>query len=336
MKLHAIPYETVPWDTLNAFDDRVVMQTRPWLEFLRSTQGAEPVVAQIRDGSEVVGYFTGAVVSKFGLRVLGSPFKGWTTSFMGFNLRPGVSRNDALDALPAFAFDDLGCHHLEVMDRRLTEAEIDPEVFSFEPSLDFEIDLRQTEDEMFSNMSGSCRRCIRKARKSGVVIETVEDPTGFAAEYYSQLEDVFAKQTLVPTYDQERVEQLVQHLFPTGNLLLLRARNEDGTSIATGIFPGLNDTMYFWGGASLREHQILRPNEAIMWEAMLQWKERGIELYNMVGGGDYKKKYGSYPITVPRVIASRNKAISGMRDAAEKAWGLKSRIIGKLKTGGES
>ena len=336
MTLHAISYATVPWGVLDAYDDRVVMQTRPWLEFLRSTQNAEPVVAEVRAGEEVVGYFTGAVVSTFGLRVLGSPFKGWTTSFMGFNLRPGVSRAEALEALPAFAFGDLGCHHLEVMDRRLAEGDIDTDRFSFEPSLDFEIDLRQSEDGLFASMSGSCRRCIRKARKSGVVIERVEDPAGFAAEYYGQLLDVFAKQSLMPTYDQERVEQLVRHLFPTGNLLLLRARNAEGTGIATGIFPALNDTMYFWGGASLREFQILRPNEAIMWEAMLHWKTRGIRLYNMVGGGDYKKKYGSYPITVPRVIASRNKAISGLRDMAEKAWTLKSQVVGKLKTGGAS
>ncbi|GIW34941.1 MAG: hypothetical protein KatS3mg072_2274 [Meiothermus sp.] len=32
--------EQVPWDALEAFPDRVIFQTRPWLEFLRHTQGA--------------------------------------------------------------------------------------------------------------------------------------------------------------------------------------------------------------------------------------------------------------------------------------------------------
>src|SRR3989442_1557306 len=82
-------------------------------------------------------------------------------------------------------------------------------------------------------------RCVRKAEKSGVTIEEAHD-IAFADEYYEQLKDVFAKQGLVPTYDVERVRALVRHMEPSGNVLLLRARDPEGKCIATGIFPGFN------------------------------------------------------------------------------------------------
>ncbi len=68
----------------------------------------------------------------------------------------------------------------------------------------YRTDLTKSEDELFNGMDSACRRCVRKAEKSGVVIEEAHDPA-FANEYYEQLKDVFSKQGLVPTYDLERV-----------------------------------------------------------------------------------------------------------------------------------
>ena len=52
------------------------------------------------------------------------------------------------------------------------------------------------------------------------------------------------------------------------HLLLLRAREPDGRCIATAVLPWHHRTMYFWGGASYRQHQHLRPNEALIWYAL--------------------------------------------------------------------
>jgi len=77
------------------------------------------------DGGERVGYFSGLVVRRFGVRILGSPFPGWTTESMGFNLAEGVSRRDAAAALVRFAWGPLRCAHLELKDRRLQAADLD-------------------------------------------------------------------------------------------------------------------------------------------------------------------------------------------------------------------
>ena len=89
-----------------------------------ATQQADPVVARVLRGDEQVGWFTGLVVRRFGIRILGSPFAGWMTGPMGFDLDPGVSRREAAQALIRFAFKDLRCLHLEVIDRQAKDDDV--------------------------------------------------------------------------------------------------------------------------------------------------------------------------------------------------------------------
>jgi GNAT acetyltransferase-like protein len=326
-----LPLDAVDWQHLDSFADRTIFQTLPWLTFVARTQEAEPVVAALHDGTDTVGYFTGLIVNRYGCRILGSPFPGWTTSYMGFNLLPGISRRQALAVLADFAFRDLHCVHLELMDRRLAVEDGRSLGFDLRNGSGFEIDLCQTEDELFAAMTSACRRCIRKADKDGLIIEEA-NVVGFVDDYYAQLKDVFAKQNLVPTYPKERVQALIDCLYSTGMLLLLRACDQTGRCIATGIFPAMNDTMYFWGGASWRQFQILRPNEAIMWYAMRYWKARGVRRCDMGGAGEYKRKYGGSEICVPRFRKSRYRFIGRLRNAARQLVDTSQRIHGFLDT----
>jgi hypothetical protein len=325
--LELIAWNEVDWQTLDRFTDRTIAHTRPWLEFIRESQQAEPVLAAVKRDNEIVGYFTGLLIRKYGMKILGSPFPGWTTSYMGFNMSADGDRLDALKALPEFAFKTLGAIHLEIMDRHITVANAKAAGFAHRVFSGFEIDLRQSEDDLFAAMSSACRRCIRKAEKSGVIIEEAHDE-GFAEEFHRQLIEVFDKQSLPPTYPLSRVKLLVKHLLPAGHLLLLRANNRDGVCVATGVFPAYNDTMYFWGGASHREYQIDRPNEALQWYAMRFWKARGISKYDMGGGGEYKRKYGGMEIEVPWIRHSRSGLIRMLRLQAERLFRFRQRLRG--------
>lgn len=331
LSLHTVPLDDVDWERLDAFADRNVFQTRDWLAFVAATQQASPLVAEVRDGSTTVGYFTGSVIRRFGVRILGSPFPGWTTWYMGFNLEEGVPRRAAVEALVPFAFSDLGCMHLELRDRALTLDDVDGLGFEYTPKTVFEVDLSRPEDEIFSGMTSACRRCIRKAAKVGVQIEEAHDDE-FAKEYYEQLVDVYAKQALVPSYGEDRVRDLIRFLHPTGRLLLLRAQKADGQTIATGIFPAMNDAMYFWGGASWREHQIHRPNEALMWHAMRHWRERGVVACDLGGGAEYKKKYGVQESGVHFFRKSRYGVASRARNAAKAAFRLRQAVAGRSRS----
>ena len=324
LRLERLDPERVDWARLDAFEDRVVFQTREWLTFLAETQEAKPVIAEIRDGSTCVGFFTGLVSRRFGMRILGSPFPGWTTYYMGFNLEHDVARLQALDALALFAFGTLGCLHVELRDRRIGSEDLSGLRLEHTPQPGFEVDLRPSEEEIWRRFKAPARTAIRKAQKVGVVVEEAHD-LGFADDFYPQFKDVFAKQSLVPPYDIDRVRALIRHMLPTGRLLLLRARNDEGKCIATAIFPAMNGSAYFFGGASWREHQNLRPNEAIMWYAMRYWKARGVASFDLGGGLDYKRKYGPCEYSVPFLRKSRFRALNAMRNAAKGAYALRQR-----------
>jgi len=330
MKFHAIDFKTADWKRLGSFADRTVFQTREWLQFVAESQGAAPVVAELRDGSDVVGYFSGLTFAKFGLKVLGSSFPGWTTPYIGFNLNAGVSRHDALNALEKFAWNDLKCLHMEVSDPHLTFEDAEGLGFTAEYYGSYRTDLTKSEEELFNGMESACRRCIRKAEKSGVKIEEARD-LAFAEEYYEQLKDVFAKQGLVPTYSVDRVRSLVKNLAPTGNLLLLRVRDAEGKCIATGVYPGYNNIAEFWGNASFRAYQNLRPNEACHWYAMKYWKQRGVAIFDWGGEGTYKEKYGCVPHRVPWFTKSRYQIVGALRNQARDIFARKQKFLGWLQ-----
>ena len=330
MKCKIIDLKTVDWESLDRFKDRTVFQTREWLRFLSETQNAMPVLAELREGGEVVGYFSGLTFTRLGIKVLGSSFPGWTTPYMGFNLSPGTSRGVALAALEHMAWNELTCLHMEVSDPYFSVEDGQALGFTCEFYTSYRTDLRKSEEAIFNSMDSACRRCIRKAEKSGVTIEEAHD-LAFADEYYEQLKDVFAKQGLVPTYKLDRVRALIKYLEPTGRLLLLRARDPQGNCIATGIFPGFNNIAEFWGNASVRSGQILRPNEAIQWHAMRYWKRRGVEIYDWGGEGAYREKYGCVLHRVPRFSKSRYKLVSRLRNEAKKMFERKQRFLGWLQ-----
>jgi hypothetical protein len=314
---------------LATFPDHEIFQAPAWLAFIAETQKATPVIAVLKEGSQPVGYFAGLTVRRFGAKILGSPFPGWTTSHMGMRLREGISRREATRALVEYAFDDLNCVHLELVDPRFAAQDVAGLGFEIQMTKSWMIDLSAPEEELFAKAKSSCRRSIRKAKRMGVAIEQAQDEF-FADDYYAQLRDVFAKQGLVPTYDKARVQALIRHLLPTGLLLLVRARDSKGECIATGIFPAMNGLVDYWGVASWRPHQILRPNEAIMWYAMCYWKGRGMKLLD-AGGAGYLQKYGGHHVGVLRLAKSRFPLLWNARGVAKRVFAIRQRIVGKLR-----
>ncbi len=331
MKCTPVDLKDVNWQALDNFADRTVFQTREWLNFLAETQEATPVIAELRQGGKLAGYFSGLTVSKFGVKILGSSFPGWTTPYIGFNLEPGISRAAALAAVEHMAWNTLKCLHMEVSDPGFADGDGEELGFTRQFYTSYRTDLTKSEDELFAAMDGACRRCIRKAEKSGVVIEEAHD-ADFAPEYYEQLKEVFAKQGLVPTYDLHRVQALVKHVEPTGRVLLLRARDPEGKCIATGVFPGFNKMAEFWGNASRQSGQILRPNEAIHWYVMRYWKRQGVQVYDWGGEGSYKEKYGCQVHRVPWFTKSRYALIANLRGQAKKIVERRQRFQGWLQS----
>ena len=302
-----IDADDMPWEELNEFNGANIFQTRPWINFLADFFAAEPVIAAIQSDGQVQGYFMGLITKKLGLKILGSPFRGWNTYFMGFNLLPGVSYHEVLQAFPNFAFNELKCHFLMIIDANLEEDDLKGLSYHVRKINNFALDLTKSEAELFANMKGnSCRTSIRRTINKGVVIEEATDP-GFADEYYAQYQEVYARKSLPPFYDLDFARQMIAHLQPMGNLLLLRARNSEGVCIATHIDLIFNKVAVVWGSASRKQYLSLRPNELIYWYAMKRVKAMGIEVLQLADGvKQFKEKLGACETQVWRLMKARN------------------------------
>jgi len=79
--------------------------------------GATPVLAELREGTDVVGYFTGLTFSKFGMKVLGSSFLAGHALHRVSILRP-VFAARGLEASLSLR-GRLKCLHMEVSIRTL-------------------------------------------------------------------------------------------------------------------------------------------------------------------------------------------------------------------------
>ncbi len=247
--LERIPYDPAAWDaTIAGHPGAEVFHSSAWIEYLALSQGAEPVVALVRAGGRAAGFFVGAIVRRFGLRILGSPMRGWATQSMGFLLESGSDRRSAAEALPAFAFRELGCVHVELADRNLTAGDMAGSAYAVETGRSFRIDLHGSEAQVFGGVRRTTRQEIRKAQRAGLCSEIALDDE-FAAEFHGYLTKTFARQGLVPTYGIDRVRQLIHALRGSGQLLTLRVRSPEGATLGTGISVGRNRTAVAWGMA---------------------------------------------------------------------------------------
>jgi len=328
MRFRSIPIEEVDWAALDQYKDRTCSQRRPWLAYLSKIGAGMPVIAVLEDGGREIGCFTGMRKRIYGVNVLGSPMKGWNTAFMGLNLSPIVPRADALKALRRFAFFEQKCAYVELADVYQDTESARAAGYEVSASRGFVSDLALAENELFTRMTSACRRCIRKAEREGVTVEEA-GPAGFAEEFHAQLSNVFAHQGLLPPYSKDRVQALVDCVYPSGNLLLLRARTAQGQSIATGIFHGFGKYSSFWGNGSIRDMLHLRPNQAIHWYAMRYWKARGVVCHDWGGGGEYKKAYGPAGLTYVIQYQTNIPGLAQLREPALRVFYRLRRLISK-------
>lgn len=324
--------DSVDTDEFNSFGDKLIFQTKEWLSFVAQAQNAAPVVVRISEDEKFIGYFTGLLFKKFGINIIGSPFRGWSTSYMGFNLKDGVERAAVIMPLWDFLKREYRCVYCEIIDRFITEEQAKNAGLSFNFQCSYCLDIGGSEEELLGSFTKHCRKQIRQSAKKDITIVRADPDDEFAQEYYSQLVSVFGYQGLAPSYDLRRVKLLLKNLADAGCLLCQRAVTGGGKCVGTNISFGYNGRCYTWGSTSIRgENCDYLQSEALRWEMMRYWRERGCFDYDMVGRRDYKLKFNPYEIAVPRIILTRYKLLITLRDSAEKLYWRFNRIKNKIK-----
>lgn len=329
-----IPYDKVDEKEYNSMPNKIVNNTKPWIDFIIEDSHAEPIILRITQGSEFIGYFTCLKTKKMGVNIIGSPFSGWSTTYMGFDLFDNTMKVKVLPELVDYLQQTEKCTYLQIIERDITMEEAEglhrDYGYQIKPVETLDLGINYTDEELYKHMKTDCRNFVRQFERRGATLEIAEPNDAFAEEYYKQLLDVFAKQNLVPTYTVDKVKHLLKHLGKAGCVLCLRVKDPEGTPIATSIFPGFNKKCFFWGGASLRPFQHYRPNEYMIYTAMRYWRDKGCEEFDMVGNRAYKKKFGSWEVVYPCIVVSKYKMLYFLKEWAAKLYYFSGKVLWNL------
>jgi len=329
-EIEEINREDINLEEYYDFPNMSLYTTFEWLDFIREDSKATPFFLRITSNDELKGYFIGAIVRKFGFKIAGSPFSGWSTVHMGFNVTPEVDKLDLIPYIKKYLFNKKKVMLLEIADRDITVESAISKGYNTDVSETLELEINHTDEELFKIFKTDCRNFIRQFERRGAILERAIPNDDFAEEYYEQLKDVFAKQGLVPTYSLEKVKSLLRHLIDGETVLCQRVKDPNGNSIATSIFLGYNKTFYFWGGASYRSGQHFRPNEYMIWNAIKFWRDKGYQTFDMVGVRDYKRKFGSHEVKYAHLMLARYPWIIYLRNLAKSAYFKSLEIKGKI------
>ena len=199
--------------------NQTVFTTYQWISFLENNKKGSSIVLEISKGEDIVGYFVGLIFEKFGLKILASPFEGWATCTMGFCVKENVDMVELINLVSNYAFKELKCLYMEIVDPNISKEEIQKSKYEFINQSTYAIDLTRSEEDIFNGFKPGCRQLIRQFERRGATISKVEPSEVFANIYYDQLIDVFAKQNLKPSYDRQKVIDLMDAYEQLGFIL---------------------------------------------------------------------------------------------------------------------
>jgi hypothetical protein len=334
MELHQIDTMTdAEWDkAISSYDSKYLFHQSSWLNFVKESHNGRIVRLKIVENGNVSGYFCGIIIKKGPLRILGSPLKGWNTTFMGPIVNKGFDYENFLKAIERVC-KKWGIHHIEMSNPFLDNDVFMNNKFFANEEITMIVPLSSDEEENWKNLKSECRNRIRKGKKNNLVIQDTDDPA-FVDEFYAQLKEVFGRQNLVPTYPVERIKNLFNHLKPAGLLYTLEVKY-DNEVVATGVFPYDDRCVYYLGGASWKKAHKLYPNELLHWTVMTMAVQKGIKEYDMTGRdrGNFKAKFGSKPFVYKHYFKSYSPIAKIGREAYKFFFYAQQKIKGKFIKG---
>lgn len=286
------PEETARWDELIIrYDSCELFHRKAWLDYLAASRGLDMRLWAIQGNSDTVGYFCGGVFRKGPFQILGSPLKSWGTNFLGPIFNRDIDQMAFLKAL-----DDLAeREHLAMVELEnplLRAGLLERAGYGAVPQPTYVVSLTPGDTEiMWRRIDVKSQQKVRKAKRAGLIVEETDD-IRIADEFFDQFVEVLSRKNLFPPYDRNCPRLLFQHLRPQGLLIALRVSEPGGKTVATGLFPHDEKTLYFWGGASRMDSWNYSPNDLLQWTAMEMAAQQGLTVYNMCGYGYFKSKFG--------------------------------------------
>ncbi|GAB5404017.1 MAG: hypothetical protein Aurels2KO_22480 [Aureliella sp.] len=166
--------------------------------------------------------------------------------------------------------------------------------YQHSPFLNFLVDVRQPEEQLWNAIGKQTRGKIRRSHARGVEIERDESEAGVEAAY--RMIQASFRFKAVPLVDCALFQE-ARRRMPQGGMQVRLAKHAGKTVAATiGLVHG--DSYYAWYGGTTRPKGI-DPFACIVWDE-IQWCHRnGLTTYDFGGAGAPDQEYG------PRIFKSR-------------------------------
>lgn len=309
-----------------------IYTTYSWVKFIQKNQKAEPVILQIFKDKELVCVFVGLIVTKFGVRILGSPFEEWFTEEMGFIEIQSCDYSKCVQVVKEYVFKNLKCLFIQITDKKILLKDI-PQGIDYIINKSLVLDLRPAEEEIFSAFRKDARKNIRRFEKKGAELKEVVFDENFAVTFYDQIRDVFEKQNLQPNYNFQKIMDMVEAFKEDQDkILAMQVYAPDNTCIASAIYLLYGDWCYSLATASYREYQHYLPNEIIRWHGIQYCKNKGSKFFDFCGYREYKMKFAPQIVDVPTIIIYRFKILIHFKEVAKQFIIKYRQLKGKIST----
>ena len=138
------------------------------------------------------------------------------------------------------------------------------------------IDLSPGEDEIYSNFRDSTKRNIKKAIREGVevrILNTLE-----ATEEFYRLNCLTRKEHGLPPQPFHFFRNIYEHII-SKKLGFVVLATYDNKTIAGAVYFHFGGNAIYKYGASAKEHQNLRANNLVMWEAIKWYCRNGFKSF---------------------------------------------------------
>ena len=330
----ALPDERSCWnDIARQFANHRVVHTRAWIDSLGASGYGRPLFLVYEDDGAIVGILPGLLMTVGRWRVFGSPLPGWQSVSMGPAYDPArVETAQLIAVLVPYLERHHRVDHVELLHSGLEAAAMEAAGFRREPVFTYRARLYPgDETRTFKSLKDSARRNVKRAERLGLVVRVETGDDRFVDEHYDQLVEVYRRGGYAIPFTVARVRECFRRLRASGNLLALSVSLPGGrVNIASGMFLIEGRELLLWMWAHRAHYRWYRPTELMTWTAMREAVQRGCDTFDLMGGGDFKTKFGAEPDTTKmRWVRSRRRWLTYARDLAETGYRWQQALRGR-------
>lgn len=161
--------------------------------------------------------------------------------------------------------------------------------FSFAPHLNYLIDLRKGEEQLWSEMSKGRRKGISQAERRNLEIMEIEGESQIDS-FYGILSKSYSR-VRIPLASKSFFQSAFKILSPLNEVKFYVCKHED-RPIACRTILLFGKTIYDWYAGSLAEEKGKKSDEFLVWNILKWGISEGFTSFDFGGAGSPEEEYG--------------------------------------------